>query len=527
MSEQYAVVDLGSNSVRLLVAQGESDAHGIRLRVIERIKDKVQLARGLRGGNLHPTSVARTEVCLGRFAQRLRAFDRSRIAVVGTHALRTTIDPEPVLSIARDVLGVPVRVLSGAEEAALIYRGVGRRDPIRPERSRLVVDLGGGSAEFAWGDGYAPQRLASAPVGCVSLTEGFFDARSVQVGFEAARAHLAKTLESLPDLERAADVIGTSGTVESVQTVLAANGWGEDLITRDGLDRLVGGLFEGRWDAESGMLGLAPERVDIFPAGVALLDMIFRRYDLRAMRFVGAALEDGVLDEMVHGPGIGNDPRELTVRGLQHDFRVDQTQATRVQSTALACFDAVASPWSLIGLPSQPDWRDLLRTAAALHEVGLAVGPRGHQRHAAYVLRHADMPGFSRREQDAVTGLVRAHRRVLPGLAHAGFPPQERLILRRLTALLRLAVILERARVEGSAPLVSAGVAMNGSAIAGGRLVARPRAELQAGSEGGLDWLRLVLPKGWRESHQLSAAELALESSQLANSGIRFDVGDR
>lgn len=526
MSEHYAVVDLGSNSFRLLVAQREIDASesGIRLRVVERIKDKVQLARGLRQGGMHPAAVARADACLQRFAQRLSALDPARIAVVGTHVLRTALDPEPVLRVAADRLRVPVRVLSGEEEAALVYRGVGRRDPLGSGVGRLVVDLGGGSAEVAWGEGSEPRHLASVPVGCVSLTEGFFEGRSVQVGFEAARAHLATALGVLPAFANDSEVIGTSGTVESVQTVLAANGWGEGRITREGLDRLVQALFEGRWDNETGMLGLAPERVDIFPAGVALLDMVFRQCGIHTMRYVGAALEDGVLDEMVQGPIPGADPRALTVRGLQSDFRVDRAHAARVQSTALACFEAVADTWFRDRSAPASDWRGLLQTAAALHEVGLAIGPRGHQRHAAYLLRHADMPGFSRREQDALTGLVRSHRRVMPGLSYAEFPLEERRLLRRLSALLRLSVILERGRVEGAAPRISGAAGPGVLDAKAAATVAPGHAALEAGVEQGIDWLRLALPAGWLGAHPLSASELELELAQLATAGIRFEV---
>jgi exopolyphosphatase/guanosine-5'-triphosphate,3'-diphosphate pyrophosphatase len=354
------------------------------------------------------------------------------------------------------------------------------------------------------------------------LTEGFFEGRSVQVGLDAARAHLADALGSMPMVGNATEVIGTSGTIESVQTVLAANGWGDDRITGEGMDRLVRALFEGRWDNETGMLGLAPERVDIFPAGVALLDMVFRQCGIGVMRYVGAALEDGVLDEMVHCPVPGTDPRELTVRGLQSDFRVDPGQAARVQATALACFEAVAGVWSLDGDAPTSDWRGLLLNAAALHEIGLGVGPRGHQRHAAYLLRHVDLVGFSRREQDALTGLVRSHRRVMPGLSFNEFAPEDRRMLRRLTALLRLAVILERGRADGSAPQI-AGVQYAGQAAAPGAALAS-QAVLQAGWDQGGDWLRLTLPAGWSTTHALSAAELELEVAQLATAGIGFEV---
>jgi exopolyphosphatase/guanosine-5'-triphosphate,3'-diphosphate pyrophosphatase len=346
--------------------------------------------------------------------------------------------------------------------------------------------------------------------------------------FAAARAYLADALPAFEPVGAGIEVIGTSGTIDSVQQVLAANGWSDREITADGLARLVDALFDGRWDAETGLLGLAPERVDTFPAGVALLDSLFRRLQLRTMRFVGAALEDGVLHEMLGTALAPRDVRAATLRGMQQRFGIDLRQAARVRATALALFHQAQGWWPVMGVgpdgadaserfsadehransigespaTAGQDWRELLAVAAELHEAGLAVGSRAHHRHGAYLLKHADLRGFSTTERDYLALLVRGHRRGLPALSFSGVAARERRQLVRLLALLRIAVILERSHADGDSP--------------------RTRLEASATPEG--DRLLLRLPAEWVETHPLSMREFAFEPQQLATAGIRLEV---
>lgn len=521
MNDQFAVIDLGSNSFRLLLARRRGGA----LHTVERMKDKVQLARGLRHGRFEASALDRADGALRRFAERLGALDRSAIAVVGTHPLRAADDPGPLATQVRRTLGVPLRVLPTVDEAALVYRGVERRDPCGSEAQRLVIDLGGGSAEYAWGRGAGLTRIESIPVGCVSLADDCFAAGSaLQVGFEMARAQLADRLPDFGPLPPRLDVIGTSGTVESVQAVLSANGWGDRTITREGLDRLVSALFEGRFDPETGMLGLAPERIDIFPAGVALLDMVFRQLGIDSMRYVDAALEDGVLDELAHGPTPQADSRRSTVRALQQRFDVDQAQAARVRDTALGLFDAVAPTWSPDALGFEA--RRLLAAAAELHEIGLAVSVRGYHRHGAYLLRFADLPGFRAQEQTLLTALIRAHRRALPALSFAASTPAERRLLLRLVALLRLAVVLHRGHADGDVPPIASLAATQAVAVdrpqGPSPEIAATAIQVAADTTPDGDELSVRLPGGWLAAHPLAGRELNVEATQLATAGIRL-----
>jgi exopolyphosphatase/guanosine-5'-triphosphate,3'-diphosphate pyrophosphatase len=286
--------------------------------------------------------------------------------------------------------------------------------------------------------------------------------------------------------------------------VLAANGWSDREITADGLAHLVRALVEGRWDADTGLLGLAPERVDIFPAGVALLDALFRRLGIRSMRYVDAALEDGVMLGLLGGTDDPGDVRPATVRGLQARFGIDVAQAGRVRETALALFDQADAWWPVAGSEGLDTaaWRQVLAIAADFHELGLVVAPRAYHRHGAYLLKHADLRGFSAREREYLALLVRSHRRSLPVLAFSSLAPAERRRLLRLAALLRVAVILERGHAdrEGPLPRVVAGTLNDG------------------------DRLVLTLPPDWPSRHPLSMRELELEPGQLAAAGIRFEI---
>jgi exopolyphosphatase / guanosine-5'-triphosphate,3'-diphosphate pyrophosphatase len=501
MNEQYAVLDLGSNSFRLLLARRQGEL----LQVVERVKEKVQLVRGLRDGQLDAAAMARGRQCLLRYAQRLAGVPRDRIAMVGTHALRVGSNRDQLVEDAEATIGVPLAILAGEEEAALIYRGVQAREPTTRSVRRLVIDVGGGSTEFAWGTAGAPAGVRSVQVGCVSLGDRFFrPGVPLPVAFDAARAYLQEHLPALDPIDQATDVVGTSGTIESVQAVLAANGWSDRAITADGLAHAVDALFNGRWDAEAGLLGLAPDRIDIFPAGLALLDMLFRRLGITSMRYVGAALEDGVLDGMLYGEARADDARQAALRGLQARYGIDGAQARRVRNTALALFDQASGWWSTSAGPCEPDWRALLGGAAELHELGLVVSPRAYHRHGAYLLRHAELQGFSATEREYLALLVRGHRRGLPVLTFSGLGPRDRRTLLRLVALLRIAVILERSHAEGASPVV------------------RLDADLDGEVDG--DRLRLALPRGWLDTHPLSRRELEVEPAQLAAAGIRFEL---
>ncbi|NJN53083.1 MAG: hypothetical protein HC809_16310 [Gammaproteobacteria bacterium] len=236
----------------------------------ERVKEKVQLARGQRNGRLTEAAVGRGLACIDRFAQRLRGIPPDHVRVVGTSALREATNPEVFMPAAERMLGCPVRILGGDEEAELIFLGVSHALASGSEKW-LVIDIGGGSTEFAHGTAFAPEQVRSVRLGCVGLTDQFFGEETVTPDdYRAARLEAVRLLQGVaPALKACANgrVLGTSGTIESVASVLGANGFSDGSITRAGLARLERAMLERRWVAQAGVPGLAPERIDIFPAG--------------------------------------------------------------------------------------------------------------------------------------------------------------------------------------------------------------------------------------------------------------------
>ncbi len=491
-----AAVDLGSNSFRLLLAGHRGD----ELVTLERLKEKVRLLGGFRDDQLHPGAIDRGLQCLDRFAQRLAVVPRNRLWVIGTHALRTASNAAPLARAVRERLGVNLRVVGGTEEATLIYLGVAHHCALAGEGARLVVDIGGGSTELAWGNGVHCVLPVSAAVGCVALSDEFFQERrdngAVREAFhrakEFSKTEIRRALSASPKpIPAAGSVLGTSGTVESVQAVLAANGWDADGISRQGLTELVDAMLSGKWVVDAGLPGLQPERIDIFPAGVALLSAVFEVLELSTMDYINASLQDGVLYRHV-APNPAGDLRRRTIKNLARRYRVDTRQAARVRLTALGLLAGVG------GWADGPDEEGLLAAAAELHEIGLGVSEKHYHKHGGYVLQYSDLRGFTAQEQRALAMLVRAHRRALPLVALRGLPQALEQRLFRLLVLLRLAVILHRGHNDADPP--NAVLAVHG------------------------DTLELTLADGWLARHALSRRELEVEAEQLATAGWRFRV---
>ncbi len=487
----WAAIDLGSNSFHLLLARPS----GASFVLVERLKEKVQLLGGFSDGRIQEAAIRRGLECLARFAQQLRPVPAAQIRVMGTCALREADNAEVFIDAANALLPAPVEVISGAREAELIYTAINHHLD-NPDLARLTIDIGGGSTEFAWGDGARPGAADSLSLGCVSLTNRFFaPGGDVSSGYRQAKAYALDTLTA--SLSRSASddsaaVFGTSGTIESIYTVLRANGWCREMLTREAMTRLEAELLDGHWVWGAGLPGLAPDRVDIFPAGAAILSACFEALELQVMRYVDVSLLHGMMCEAVvttQETSLDED----SVRQLAQRFGVDQDQAARVERTVMSLLQGCLPGW-----PALETQRALLLWAARLHEIGAHISRRHYHRHGAYIVKHAELPGFVDEQQARLALLIRGHRRSLPGLAFQAYEPETAETLKRLTALLRIAVILERSHNDADSPQVTA------SANAGA--------------------LQLTLPEGWLAAHPLSARELEVEIEQLAAGGVSLSL---
>lgn len=497
LAGRYAAVDLGSNNFQMLLV----DVIAGELRVVDRLKHKVQLLQGFQSGELSADSMRRSLDVLAHYAELLAPLPRANIAVKGTFALREALNREAFTRPARDILGVPVDVISGEDEARLIDVGVSRhldmtgRVAAGQGRS-LVIDIGGGSTEFALSRQSPKGRLLesslSLPLGCVSLSEAWFQRPElVGTAYHPARRDVLATCGDQLLPFRGADVlVGTSGILESILTVCEANGFSHGAITRLALHAVESALTEGRWVADLGLPGLAPERADLFPAGVAILSAVMETLRAERVHFSDATLPLGILYQMLRLDA-DPDPRSAAVRSLIERFQIDSAQADRVRNRAVVLLRS-ARP----GVDSRH--LRLLEHAALLHEIGLSVSPQGYHRHGAYLLQHCSLRGYEPDDRQALTWLVRAHRRSLPASIEAMSQRLRYPDLAAILTALRLAVVLERSRDAADEPVGT--LDLTATAI------------------------RLSLPAAWLKTHQLSSAGLQEEKILLARQGYRLEV---
>jgi len=472
-------------------------SHG-QLVIIDRLREMVRLAAGVEAnGEFDRAAAARAIACLERFGQRLRAMRAGTVRAVGTSALRVAHRKEPFLARARAALGHPIEIISGREEARLIYAGVATTLPREPHR-RLIVDIGGGSTELIIGRGLIPIELESVRVGCVVISERYFGEGKISAKrMAAARVAVRQQLAPLLDTFRRRGwqvCAGSSGTVRAIGEAIRELNPRTNVITASGIERLANQVVAAGHTRELRFWAVTEERRPVFPGGVAILAEIFKVLGVKEMRVVDGALREGLLYDIV-GRYTDEDARERTVRSMQLRYHVDTEQAGRVADTALQFLKGARAPWKL---GNDPQAALMLKWSACLHEIGLDVAHSGYHRHGEYLLENADMPGFSRSEQRLLARLVGAHRRKLArdGLRELP-PPWDRHAL-RLIVLLRLAVLLHRGRGRAALPRI--------------RLSAR------------LNSLQLAFPPRWLADHPLTQADLRQEVQYLRAAGLSLRV---
>ena len=486
-----AAIDLGSNSFHMVVAQRVLG----QLRVVDRLRETVRLAEGLdKAGRLVPEVQARALACLARFGQRIADVPARHIRAVATHSVRQLRTPETFLRPAEAALGHAIDVISGREEARLVYLGVAHEQPPKRGQKRLVIDIGGGSTECIIGSGMQPLECESLQVGCIASTRRFFpDGRLTARRWQAAQTEITAEFQQFAATYRSLgwdEAIGSSGTNKAIGEICAKLRLSKGAVTAAALPEVRERLLAaGRIDAIA-LPGLSEDRRPIIAGGVLILEAAFAALGLQRMQVSAAALREGVLHELL-GRGGEDDPRLQSVAAMMQRYGVDAGQARRVEATALLLFDQAAGAWRL-----DADARRLLAWAARLHEVGLAIAHSGYHRHGAYVLQNSDIAGFSQQGQNYLAALVRSHRRSVPRTAFELIPDRLLAHARHSAALLRLATLLHRAR---------------GDAIPPG---------LQLLVEG--ETLTLRLDGRWLQAHPLLRADLATECEEMPGLGLRL-----
>jgi exopolyphosphatase/guanosine-5'-triphosphate,3'-diphosphate pyrophosphatase len=488
-----AAVDLGSNSFHMVVARY---SHG-QLVILDRLREMVRLAAGLDGSNrLDEAATERALRCLERFGQRLRAMRADSVRVVGTNALRRAKRKRWFLERARAALGHPIEIISGLEEARLIYSGVAHTSPMSPDK-RLVIDIGGGSTEVVIGEGFNPLLLESLSVGCVGLSATYFDDGRISAKrLERARTAVRLELEPIQEAFRKTgwlQAFGSSGTVRVISDVLRSTSSESPHITLDNLNALAERVISAGHVDELDLPDVDAERAPVFPAGLAILLEVVESFGIDRVRVAEGAMREGLLYDLM-GRFTDEDARVRSVRAMEKRYHIDETQADRVEATAVALLEQIESDWGL----EDPLAELVLRWAARLHETGLDIAHSKYQRHSAYLLENADMPGFPREEQLLLSALVGGHRRQLSFESLEDLlPPWDRLA-EFLIVILRLAVLLHRGRSPQPLPEV--------------RLSVKGRN------------LTLELPQRWMKEHPLTLEDLAQERGYLKDAGFRLTI---
>jgi exopolyphosphatase/guanosine-5'-triphosphate,3'-diphosphate pyrophosphatase len=434
-----AAIDIGSNSFRLEIGQ----LQGGRYRRVDYLKETVRLGAGLDAqGMLTEEASQRGLTCLARFATRLKGYGAPQVRAVATQTLREARNRNHFLLRAQAVLGHEIEVISGREEARLIYAGVSRLQP--SQRQRLVIDIGGRSTEMILGLGTQALRAESFQVGSVSLSLRYFaDGRFTEEAFRGAQIAAGAELEEALEPFAAThweEALGSSGTVGAVSHVLSANGITDGAITPDALRWLMKECLRAGSVDKLALAGMKDDRRAVVGGGVSILYTLATHFGIEVLQPARGALRQGVifdLDERLAADQQieGHDARDGAVAELQQRFGVDVQQAARVAQVAGAFFEQVQPK-------ADREAQRALQWAAALHEMGMMVSHHDHHRHSAYLMSHVDAAGFSQSQQRVLGDLLLAQRGGLrksePALADATFAWQ--------ALCLRLAVIKCHAR---------------------------------------------------------------------------------
>lgn len=483
--ELVAAVDLGSNSFHMIVCS----VHKGQLKTLDRLREMVRLASGLNDKKIldEPTQ-QRALACLERFGQRIQNFPEGNVRIVGTNTLRTAKNSRQFLQKAERAIGYPIHIISGIEEARLIYQGVAHSLQSNANR-RLVMDIGGGSTEYIIGTNSDPAQKESLRMGCVTVSNQFFtDGAISSRRFKQAQIFVNQQLNTYRNLfnhNRWDEAIGASGSIRSIRKVLLATEWSKGGITLAGLEKLKQHVLNCKHVSELDLPELDQERLPVFMGGLVILYTTFKTLDIDKMSVSDGALREGLIYDYL-GRMFNNDVRSDTAQLLAEHYHTDTQQTERIQATIATILKQV-SPF--LGAQSRI-MHQYLNWAAELHEIGRNIAHSQYHKHGAYIIKHGDLAGFSQQDQNLLSTLVQAHRRKIPLKTIKQLPPPWNKLAIYMVIILRIAVILQRNRSNSDIPEFTITLA--------------PKT------------IDIEFPEHWLDNAPLTQADLKLEEAYLA-----------
>lgn len=490
-SPLYAVIDLGSNSFHMLITRLVADS----VQTVDKVKRKVRLASGLDKDNLlSEQAILRGLECLSFFAERLQDIAPEHIRIVATATLRIAKNAQDFLVRAEQVLGHKVVLLSGEEEAQRIYLGVAHTS--EGAERRLVLDIGGASTEVVVGGAFDMDNAVSIDMGCVTFNNMFFhDGLLTSKNFSAAISHAKQLLAPIKNEFLALGwnkVVGGSGTMQALAELLMSRNQAA-IITYDFLTELRNSLEHCQTIDGINIKGLLSERTPVIASGLSILIALFETLKIERLQLSSGALREGLLYEML--PDMRQvSIRSRTINSLCQRFHVDLHHANRVKKQAQKLLDSHATDWEL----EHNNIQQLLLASCVLHEVGLLLSYKYHAQHSAYILKHADLPGFDQAERQLLVLLVQYYKGDIDPEALTEISLVSEKIIYRLLIIVRLSAVLCRRRRDDVLPDYHTRVSDSS--------------------------IELCLPENWLSTHPLLADELLQENNQLAKLGYYLAI---
>tara|TARA_E500000331_G_scaffold351669_1_gene398787 strand:+ start:648 stop:2189 length:1542 start_codon:yes stop_codon:yes gene_type:complete len=446
-SPLVAAVDLGSNSFHLLIGRIEKTEKGLQIISIDSLKAPVKLANGLDEHKiLDNESKSRAIKALERFSERLRSLSPDYVRVVATNTFRVAKNGKTLLKKCEESVGFPIEIISGVEEARLIYNGV--CNSLNNDNSRrLVIDIGGGSTEFVIGYNSKPEILESIFIGCIKITNNFFiDNKFDKKFFSRAVFYARKEIQVISSKFKSKgwDVAyGCSGTVKSIHDVIISNSFCTSGITLESMELLVRKLVDIKSCDSKLVTGLKPERVGVFAGGLAILYAIFKELKVKKLELSNAALRLGVLYDIA-GKGRDGDIRSLTIEKFIDLYNVDRLQIQRINQLAF-------NLWDQLQMDEKTEYSimsEVLRCAVSLLEIGHSISHNGYHKHSSYIVSNSEMPGFSQGEQQLIAKIILGHVGKITKVIDMTYKEAYRSCLLSI----RLAAIFSRSRTDLKPP---------------------------------------------------------------------------
>ncbi|MFN0133291.1 MAG: CHAD domain-containing protein [Phycisphaerales bacterium] len=479
-SRRCAAIDVGTNSIRLLVAEVRDDGTH---RVLDDEREASRLGAGLSiTGRLEREAMGRSASAIARMRTIAEGYGARPIRVIGTAACRLAKNADEFAALVRDVARVELEVISEEDEARLAFASVAASFDLAG-RTVAVVDIGGGSTEVVIATNGVPEVVRSVPLGAVSLTDRHGGSEAVAGrGYQAMRRRVDRALlETVERPTRPELVIGTGGTFTTLAAMLVHRESGS--ADSSLWDRPIAGLEATRADAKH-MLerlrslseaerervpGLPRERADIIVAGVSIVDRVLKHLGVNLFRVHDKGVRDGLVIAMARemtGSAIAPPDAMASVRRFAEACRYEREHSEHVTKLALSMFDQLmdAPCGPRVGDRSQA--RRVLEAAGVLHDIGYLVNYAKHHKHGYHLILHSDLPGWTNRDIRVVANVARYHRRAEPKAGHSNFaslPGEDQELVRLLAGVLRVADGLDRThmqRVRGVRARIEDGVLM-------------------------------------------------------------------